>query len=474
MHKGEQMFSKLNSLNSRFTIALLLVFVIGSILGGVALWSVLLRYAEQEITNRGLVMIDLITSVRTYTSNSVAPLLKPQQAQSATFISPMIPAYSARSVFEGFRASSAQEDLKNSIYHEAAINPTNVKDDLADEFEKALQLRMQQDDSLKQVSDYTQKNGLSYYYIARPMRVTSDTCLVCHSTPDQAPAQQIKAFGNQSGFGWKSGSVIAVQLIYVPADQVFTNTLRSFWLVMGIFLVIFALIILLINNLLGRIVVRPVLALNALANKVGDDQVSDADLLAPELARVTHQRDELGKLSQVFLQMVADVQSRTHFLKEQVKSLQIKINETQMKHEVAEIVESEFFQDLQSRAKNIREKRQAKASPSLPGGRLVIEKALDARKVGQSLDISSSPFLLSREIPLMNGEGEISRRHAEINFDPAAKQYTITDLKSLNGVKLNNVEIEPNRPYVLTPGVKIGLGSTFLLRFELLQSAPPA
>ena len=43
---------KKNSIYTQFTVALLLVFIVGSVLGGIALWSVLLRHAENEITAR--------------------------------------------------------------------------------------------------------------------------------------------------------------------------------------------------------------------------------------------------------------------------------------------------------------------------------------------------------------------------------------------------------------------------------------
>jgi HAMP domain-containing protein len=355
---GEQMNLKRNSINAKFTIALLLVFILGSIIGGIALWNVLLRYAENQITDRGLVMIDMMTSVRNYTSTTIAPLLKPGQAQSTTFISPIIPAYSARTVFENYRKIANQIDFQNSVYKEASTNPTNPND-LADDFEAKLQQRMEQDANLKQVSDFTQKGGTNFYFIARPLRVSSDTCLVCHTTPDVAPVQLITSYGQKNGFGWKVGQIVAVQLIYVPANQVIANTLQSFMLVMGIFVFIYALVILLINTLLRRIVIRPVNALNTLAIKVGNDQVIETDIEAPELTWVITRNDELGKLSQVFKQMVQEVQARTQSLKEMVKNLQIEINESSMKNQVQEIVETEFFQDLQTRARGIREKRQA-------------------------------------------------------------------------------------------------------------------
>ena len=93
------MFSRF-SLGTKFTLALLLIFFIGTIVGGLVLWNVLYYRAENQITTTGLVMLDMATSVRNYTSNEIAPLLKDKQSTSNTFIPQSVPAYSARTAFE--------------------------------------------------------------------------------------------------------------------------------------------------------------------------------------------------------------------------------------------------------------------------------------------------------------------------------------------------------------------------------------
>ena len=99
--------------------------------------------------------------------------------------------------------------------------------------------------------------------------------------------------------------------------------------------------------------------------------------------------------------------------------------------------------------------------------RMVVERCMAPAKLGQRLDIIGTPLLLGRDLPLLAGEGEISRRHAELNFDARVNQYTLTDLQSTNGVTLNGVRIEPNRPYALRSGTLIGLGAVFVMRFEV-------
>jgi len=98
--------------------------------------------------------------------------------------------------------------------------------------------------------------------------------------------------------------------------------------------------------------------------------------------------------------------------------------------------------------------------------RLVIERATDMGKAGQRIDLVTFPYLLGRDLPLLGGESEISRRHAEINFDRNAKKYFLTDINSTNGVTIQGSRIEPNRPYEIFPGMRIGLGQNFILRFD--------
>jgi methyl-accepting chemotaxis protein len=356
-------------INTRFTLLLVLVFLVGSLAGGISLWNILTRRAQNQITNQGLVLISLMNSVRDYTTTQVTPLLSDKQAQSKQFLPETVPAYSARTVFDGFRNSSDQGNASLYLYKEAATNPTNTRD-LADPFEANLQKEMQNDPFMTQVSGYRELNGQQVFYIARPLRVTLPGCLDCHTSPDSAPKQLVATYGRDHGFGWKLDQVIAIQAIYVPAGEVQTVTLQSFLGVMGIFTVIFALVILLINMRLRQDVIRPIYTLSSLADKVGSDELTNQDLHRPDLTRVVNRRDELGMLAQVFARMVNEVQARTQSLKSQLQKLQIEVDEVHRKSQVQEIVETEFFKDLQSRARSMRQARHSAESGPQPGASL--------------------------------------------------------------------------------------------------------
>jgi pSer/pThr/pTyr-binding forkhead associated (FHA) protein len=97
---------------------------------------------------------------------------------------------------------------------------------------------------------------------------------------------------------------------------------------------------------------------------------------------------------------------------------------------------------------------------------LVIEKSLNPANIGEKIPLQNLPLTIGRVIPIFSSEGDISRQHAEINFDPGKKMFTIRDLESTNGVTLNGQKINPDMVYELLPGMKVGLGKVMLLRFE--------
>jgi DNA-binding response OmpR family regulator len=84
-----------------------------------------------------------------------------------------------------------------------------------------------------------------------------------------------------------------------------------------------------------------------------------------DLGEVTARPDSLGNLARVFQRMAGEVRAREQRLRQQVESLRVEVDQTRKAREVREITDTEFFRDLQSRAKALR----ARASrPPGPGG----------------------------------------------------------------------------------------------------------
>ncbi|NEQ43841.1 MAG: DUF3365 domain-containing protein [Leptolyngbya sp. SIOISBB] len=282
-------------LGQKFTLLLVLVFLGGVLASSVALSSVLNRSTQGQLTTKALMLMETMNSIRGYTSEHVQPEIADRLDEE--FLPESVPAYSAREVFETFRLNPTYSDF---FYKEATLNPTNLRDK-ADAFETELVNDFRANpNSAAEVSGFRSTPAGDLYYIARPIKISQPSCLECHSTPAAAPASMIERYGADNGFGWELDEIVGAQMISVPAERVVQGARQSLVLILGIFIIAFAVAIVLVNLWLKRFVVRP---LNRMA------QVAEAVSMGDTAAEFTQDtQDEVGKLAEAFNRMRLSLQ----------------------------------------------------------------------------------------------------------------------------------------------------------------------
>jgi HAMP domain-containing protein len=97
-------------------------------------------------------------------------------------------------------------------------------------------------------------------------------------------------------------------------------------------------------------VTRPVQALTRVADRIGSGDYAQ-DFSSLHSARI---QDEVDKLASVFEMMVGKVYTREQNLRARVQQLEIMIDQSKREREVQQIVESDFFQDLQGKVNEMR------------------------------------------------------------------------------------------------------------------------
>jgi DNA-binding response OmpR family regulator len=73
------------------------------------------------------------------------------------------------------------------------------------------------------------------------------------------------------------------------------------------------------------------------------------------LADVAARTDALGQLARVFARMAREVVAREQRLKQQVQQLRIELDEAMQAQRVAEITETDYFQQLEAKAQDLRQ-----------------------------------------------------------------------------------------------------------------------
>lgn len=278
-------------IGTKVNLILIIVFLIGILISGTALSNVLTNKAEEEVNSQAFILMQVANSVRQYTNDRVQPLLLPQLDTQEQFIPEAIPTFSVREMFGFFREN---KEYRNYIYKDATLNPVNLRDK-ADEFETDIVQRFRQEAGLENLSGFRTIFGEKLFYSARPFKVQHKSCLRCHSDPESAPKSQLATYGKEHGFGWKLNEIIASQIIYVPSEKIFQNARLSIYLILGVLGLIFIAIVIVIDILLKKIVLRRIKKIAQVAEKasVGD---MDANFGKQD-------QDEIGVLAEAFNRM---------------------------------------------------------------------------------------------------------------------------------------------------------------------------
>lgn len=101
---------------------------------------------------------------------------------------------------------------------------------------------------------------------------------------------------------------------------------------------------------ISGVVTRPIIGLTRVAEQIGEGDYGEG-LSQFQQGRL---QDEISSLSEVFELMVSKVQKREENLKQKVAELKIEIDQAKRQSQVNEIVETDFFQELQAKARQMR------------------------------------------------------------------------------------------------------------------------
>jgi HAMP domain-containing protein len=156
-----------------------------------------------------------------------------------------------------------------------------------------------------------------------------------------------------------SGDVIGGVLVALSTSRVQDQLRNDLLLAIGIAAVVLA-VALLVALIGARRIAGPVKELTAAAQAVHDTNYEPGSL-----DRVAARQDELGRLAQIFDQMARQVHARLARMQQEIKKLVVEVDETKREKQVSEITDTDYFRDLQRRAKELR----ARSGSGSDGGR---------------------------------------------------------------------------------------------------------
>jgi methyl-accepting chemotaxis protein len=287
------------SIRLKFNLAMFLVFALGLAGASFLIERILLENAKDEVALKARIMMEAARSVRSYTVDEIRPLLK--QVKTAEFLSQTVPAYAAT---ENMKRS--RKTYPEYSYKEAALNPTNPEHK-ATSWEEDIIQYFRNYDNVKEYSGVRSTPTGQYLFLSTPFKITNEGCLICHSTPEAAPAAMVKKYGVHNGFGWKHNEFIGAQIVNVPMAIPIARANATFIAFMIILGGVFAAIWLVLNVFLHLIILKRV---NKIAAKA--EEISKGDMSVTEFEQSGE--DELSSLGHSFNLMYRSLSSAVKLL----------------------------------------------------------------------------------------------------------------------------------------------------------------
>jgi hypothetical protein len=137
---------------------------------------------------------------------------RPEELVDNEFHPQSVPAFAATEIFAYLR-----EKFPDYFYKEATLNPTNPRDRATD-WESDVVNQFRGSPTQAEFIGTRESPTGTALFLARPIKINNVSCLECHSTPDKAPAEMIRLYGGDNGFGWKLDDVIGAQIVSVPVS----------------------------------------------------------------------------------------------------------------------------------------------------------------------------------------------------------------------------------------------------------------
>jgi len=229
--------------------SMVVIFVAALAICAIGLFIIFRGNTYANIEDEARALLATALAVRAYTVEQVVPKLK--QLPEDSFHPETVPSYAAQSVF-----ARAGKQNGNYAYREAALNPTNP-DDRASAFETELIQRFRGDPTLEEISGTRKSGDALLFYLARPITITDERCLMCHSTPERAPQAMLAQYGSSNGFGWEFGEIVAIQILTVPLSRELQDLFELLLVLLLMLSALFALVYLAVSVPLHQQVIRP-------------------------------------------------------------------------------------------------------------------------------------------------------------------------------------------------------------------------
>jgi two-component system, NtrC family, sensor kinase len=317
------------SLHSKFMVGLALASTAIAFILAAGFYVHMRQVLEGEIEDKARLVFAQADSIQHYVRQVLRPKMY-AQLQDTFVIEAMSSSFISRQIMD-----KVNDKAGPYIYRRVALNARNPEYQATTEERKLVEsFRDTPNRNLWQ--GYKTLDGTEYFIMARPVRYEA-SCMYCHGSPDDAPAELVKVYGDR-GFGHELDALDGLDLVALPFSAAVLQIKGAVMTYLAIFCSSMLLFFAFTNLVFKRVVVNNLRVLTSLFRRnFSDDKGTELlrqvetgdeiDVMIQGMERLgEHLYETRARLQDYAANLEHKVEQRTGELAREVKSREADVN----------------------------------------------------------------------------------------------------------------------------------------------------
>ena len=300
------------SISVYFSICFGLIFLVASILVIVIVNFQMRKEALSDAEDRTNLLLERNLATHHYFSQELKPKLFDTIAgnESEDYFEPtwMSSTYAIRQIDKYFEASGEYNDY---YYKECAIDARSPENE-ADDYERAFIEELNKKPELLAISEIRKYDGEAYLVTLRRGEMMEESCLRCHSTPENAPGDLIAQYGSQRSFNRSAGDTVSAVSIRIPLAKAYEATRATTIKLSVLLTVILGLMLSVIYFFTKKIILQPLRIIEKKSSQIAFDPERLGEKIPLPFSK------ELGGLVSAFNNMSVKLQDNRDNLEQKI------------------------------------------------------------------------------------------------------------------------------------------------------------
>lgn len=267
------------SISRRFNFSILGVYLLSIVISAPSIYF----YTRHEVYQQSAVqlglLVDTVKSIKGYVSSDLRPYFLKEGLFHTAGMSGIV---AVSKVAQNLKTLQQHYSIRN--VSDNPLNPKNGPENL----EAELLNRFRANNQLNELRVEGMINGQRMLVRSVPI-MSKKGCLRCHGNPDKVPVEVVSEYGRASGYNYKVGDVVGLELVGVPIADIDALALKRSSIAVALLTLLFTLVFVAINVLVRRYLISPLLEITETAHAVAKGRLDQPLTM--------NRNDEIGDLA---------------------------------------------------------------------------------------------------------------------------------------------------------------------------------